>query len=803
MTAGTPVPEPQPVAGDRPAHAGGRPAHAAADPAAAGDPAGAGPPEPAGELARIRVELAGRVAALEEHRGAQLRRLADTALALSGEMEVEGLLRIVTEAARDLIGAHQAVTSRLVHGWSDALTHVSLSEKYARWRTYDAPPKGLGVLNAVTRENRPLRLTPEELVAHPEWRGLADAPDHPPLPDYLAAPLIARDGRNLGLIQLSDKVDGTPFSAEDEAILVQLAQMASVSVENAELIARERTARRDAERRARQQRVLSQASHAFSMSLDLEQTLSTVTSAMVPEFADWCGVLLPEGPGHLRLAATAALDPTFDRRMRRLIERAPHDPARRVGAQAVVRSGESQLYPVLTREVLAALASAEIPLAQLEPFAGASALVVPLPARGRNVGVLGMVRLNGRAYGEAELALAEDLGRRAALAVENATSYALERQAADRLLRALLPLELPEIPRASSGVHYRPGAAGSRIGGDWYDCFPLTGGRFGLVVGDVMGHGVAAASAMGQMRSALRAYALEGHRPAVVLDRLDALVQQLEEMALTTCVYAVWDPARGVLTTASAGHLPPLLVPAGGAPCFPEVPSGLPLGVGLGEVGYAEHDLDLDDGATVLLYTDGLVESRSAPIDEGLERLRSAAADLAEAGPQALCDALVASLADPSHHDDVALLALRVSDGDGDGDGEHARRRVAADEEVTAAGVALVLDRRSPARARAFVRERLAAWGCEPVADDVALLTSEIVTNAQLHGAPPLGVRVRRLRSAVRVEVEDGSDRLPMVKDYELEAGTGRGIRLLEDVADAWGAEATPGGKVVWFEVRA
>jgi GAF domain-containing protein/anti-sigma regulatory factor (Ser/Thr protein kinase) len=744
---------------------------------------------------RARVHGDARVLVdLERRRGEQLRALADAALAMSAETEVDEILRLVTEAARDIIGTHQGVTSRLLHGWGEASTYVSLSERYARWRAYDVPPKGLGVLEPVVAENRPLRLTGEELVAHPAWRGLRDAPDHPPLPDYLAAPLIAVDGSNLGLIQLSDKLDGSPFSAEDEAIVVQLAQMASVSIENAELLDRERRARRDAEQAARLQRVLSEASHAFSTSLDLEQTLTTVSRTVVPEFADWCGIWLVSPDGTPTLAESAALEPTLDDRMRDLAARVPADPDRGVGVAAVVRTGRSELHPELTDALLAQVATPDVPLEELRTLGAGTALTVPLPAGGRTVGALGLVSFGEAAYTATELAFAEDLGRRAALALGNATSYETERKAADLMLRSLLPKDLPARDGVTTGFGYRPGERGARIGGDWYDVLDLAEDCVGLVVGDVMGHGVPAAAAMGQIRSALRAYAFEGHGPGAVLDRLDALIQRDDEMQLTTCVYATLDTATGEMVVASAGHLPPLVLDAAGEGRFVALDAGLPLGVGLTEDGYPQTELRLADGATFVLYTDGLVESRSDPIDVGLDRLRRSAAAAVTEGPQGICDAVLGAVGDPEHRDDMAILAVRAG-APADGD------RREGDAVLDRAAVALLLDRRSPARARAFAREQLVAWSLDDLVDDVQLLTSELVTNAQLHGAAPLTLRLERRRARLRVEVEDGSPRLPTVNDYGPEAGTGRGMLLLGVLAERWDVQPTPGGKVVWFEV--
>jgi len=219
---------------------------------------------------------------------------------IANARDMSALLQAVAEGAQRVVGTHQAVASRLRHGWSDADTYVSLSEKYQAWRDYEVVPKGLGVLNFVTRENRPLRLTGEELVAHPEFRGLRDAPDHPPLPDYLAAPFIARDGDNLGLIQLSDKLDGTPFTEADEALLVQLATTAAGVIEHIELSI-------ELERNVRKHRLVADVAVAFASGAGLGDMLRRTVKAVVdhldaPLAQLW---LLNEDLEQLELQATA------------------------------------------------------------------------------------------------------------------------------------------------------------------------------------------------------------------------------------------------------------------------------------------------------------------------------------------------------------------------------------------------------------------------------------------------------------------------------------------------------------------
>ncbi|HVL97894.1 MAG TPA: SpoIIE family protein phosphatase [Egibacteraceae bacterium] len=256
---------------------------------------------PSTQPARVRVEGGVPPSRLDD--------LNAACRAIAGADSLENLLRTVAESAQGLIGTHQAVASRLVHGWGEATTHVSLSDKYAEWRSYDEPPQGLGVLNFVTRENLPLRLSAEELVEHPEWRGLRDAPGHPPLPDYLAAPLISRNGRNIGLIQLSDKVDGSKFTEDDEGLLVQVAQMASATLEHVEGLERERALRRELESRAAEARLIGQVGIATTSSDALPVKLQGCVEAVVEQLgAAFARIwLLDEPADELVLVASAGL----------------------------------------------------------------------------------------------------------------------------------------------------------------------------------------------------------------------------------------------------------------------------------------------------------------------------------------------------------------------------------------------------------------------------------------------------------------------------------------------------------------
>lgn len=732
------------------------------------------------ERGRLHAE-ARLLATLERRRGEQLRGLARSALALSAAETLDELLALVTEAAVEVVGCHQGVTTRLPHGWDDATTYVSLSERYAQWRDYDVVPKGLGVLNAVTRENRPLRLTSEQLHAHPDWRGLRDAPDHPPLPDYLAAPLIGRDGSNLGLIQLSHKLDETPFSQEDEAILVQLAQMASSSVERLEALEGERAARHDAEQAALLRGVLSEASVVFAESFDPQGIAAALVQLVVPRLAELAMLHLLDEAGELVLQACHAADAGVGRRARSFFAAAPILQGVPYGPAAVVATGRPQLVAATTPEALRAVTETDEQAAALGRILRTSNICVPLTARGRTLGVLTLSREAG--YDDADVEHALDLARRAALAVDNAARYAFERDVAVTLQRSLLPRALTLREGLTAAARYLPGARGTQVGGDWYDLLEV-GGKVVLVVGDVMGRGVQAAAMMGQLRATVRAYAVEGHGPAEVLSRLDAVVLSLTGLHFTTCVVGVLDPQQRTLCLASAGHLPPVVVGPDGGARLVELDPGLPLGVGGGS--FVEQSVQLEPGSLVLLYTDGLVESRNASVEAGLERLVQALSVPVASAEQA-CDVVLRTLDRAGDQDDdTALLALLLHPA------------------ATAPGtlrLALPALPSSAGAARRAVRDLLRTHRLEP--DAAELLVSELVANAVRHAAgADVLLRAQVAEGRLRVEVQDGSSTPPgPARSPSWEQESGRGLLLVEAVAERWGTQPAPGGKTLWFEL--
>lgn len=287
-----------------------------------------------------------------------------------------------------------------------------------------------------------------------------------------------------------------------------------------------------------------------------------------------------------------------------------------------------------------------------------SLLGVPLQVEGRVLGVMHVGSLTPRDFTDADTRLLQVAADRAALAIDHAMAHE-QRDLAEALQRALLPQELIRIPGIEAAARYLPAAQGASLGGDWYDVFPVSGGRVAMAVGDVVGRGVGAAALMAQLRTALRAYAFEGHGPAEVVDRVNRLLGFLRHGAMTTAAYLVLDPEAEKLTVVSAGHPPPLLIGADGSASFLDIENGMALGVSR-VARYQEWECDVPTGATIVLCTDGVVEVRGESLDVGLERLRHLVGR-GHASLEALCDAAVDELiADGRPADDVALLAARA-----------------------------------------------------------------------------------------------------------------------------------------------
>jgi len=582
--------------------------------------------------------VAPRIAALA-------RIVADLAAATS----MDDLTEIVTERASGVIGASRAMVA--LRDGTDRLRTVGthgMSRRLARqWAVFDlAQPTpmtdAVRLGRTVVVESRA-----DMLARYP------DVEDERTERSNITLPLVSRPtGEVVGAVAF--RFDGRvgPPDAEEITVLGVLADMCAQTI--LRLRAEEESAAR-----AAQLEFLADASQALAGSLDYRETLRQVASLAVPTHADWCSVQLIDD-GILRTLAVAHVDPAKVALAKELETRWPPDLERPGGAGDVVRSRTSLLVETVTDEMLVASARDEEHLRIARELGLQSAMSVPLIGRDRVLGVLTFVAAeSGRRYTQADVAFAEDLARRAGLAIDNADLYSQTRRTAAVLQATLLPQELPDVAGWGFGAVYRQ-AGRTDVGGDYYDVAALDDQRLVAVVGDVMGRGVDAALGGSRMRSAVRVLATQHPEPDALARAVDRLMAVEAPTPMASAVYVLFDPAADTLSMTVAGHPPPLLI-RGGEGRYIE--DGSPLH-GVGTVPRPVVNLPFGVGDVLLLYTDGLVERRGEGIDTGLQRLRDVAEQhfrdiAADADLDELLDALVEAVTDPDRHDDVALVGFR------------------------------------------------------------------------------------------------------------------------------------------------
>ncbi|MGW5281077.1 SpoIIE family protein phosphatase [Streptomyces collinus] len=440
---------------------------------------------------------------------------------------------------------------------------------------------------------------------------------------------------------------------------------------------------------------------------------------------------------------------------------------------AALREGRSRIWP--------AGSALEPALAEVGPGGLA---VLPLPAGGRMAGacLIGWDRPHDFAPDERALLTAS--AGLAGQALLRAHAFDAEHELVGMLQRTLLPRRLPRLPGAVAVARYLPTTAGLEVGGDWYDVIPLADNHVAFVIGDVQGHNAGAATLMGQMRTALRAYAAEGHAPDVVVTHANRLLLDMETDLFATCCYVDVDMEQGTAWCVRAGHLQPVLRHPDGSTEIVEAEGGPPLGV-LTRADFPMTPLRFQPGTVLALTTDGLVESAEADIDEGMARF---AAELAAADPGHLGLVADALLTGAHRGDDVALLLMRY-----DGMAVRPLR-----ESWTVWRVPEAVR-----HARRFTRRTLRTWGVERDTLDAALLiVSELVTNALVHTGGQVRLDLSLVNHRLRLAVADGSPRSP-VKPTSIgwEATGGRGILLVEAVSATWGTVPVSGGKQVWADL--
>lgn len=421
-----------------------------------------------------------------------------------------------------------------------------------------------------------------------------------------------------------------------------------------------------------------------------------------------------------------------------------------------------------------------------------SAVYLPLIAQARPIGALAFLYRTETHFSEQERNILIALGSGIAQSVQRAMFYEQEKDLAAGLQQAMLPRSIPAVPGADIAVRYRSARIGRDIGGDWYDVIPLPGGRVGVVIGDVQGHDTHAAAVMGQLRIVLRAYAAEGHTPATVMARASSFLHELDTDRFVTCLYADADLSTGVVQLVRAGHLDPLIRTADGTCRRLPVAGGLPLGLSaeFGELQYPVATIELDPGQTLLLCTDGLVEQPGVDLDDGMQTLASLVHD-GPADLEQLADLLCEDVDGWAGDDDAALLLMRRRVSDTPMTGGRLRQHVApSDPEALVA-------------ARHMIRAAVRSWGAGERADEIELAADEMITNALMHTEGAAVVTLRVLTGAdrrLRVEVEDTSSALPRRREAGESGVSGRGLLLIDRLADVWGVEARGTGKSVWCE---
>jgi PAS domain S-box-containing protein len=559
--------------------------------------------------------------------------------------------------------------------------------------------------------------------------------------------------------------------------------------------------------------LVNEANTRIGTTLDMTRTAEELVAVAVPRLADFSTI-------DLLAAVFRGEEPTpepfeFTAPFRRLAVGSILDGS----PEALVRPGQVSAIPGhtpaigrLTRGVIVKAGDLQGAMdrwaegdgdraAHTSAFGFHSLMIVPLRARGATLGIAVFARhRRPEPFEDDDLVLAEEIVARAAVCIDNARRFTQQRAAALTLQRSLLPQSLPHQAAVQVATRYLPADTAVAVGGDWFDVIRLSGSRVALVVGDVTGHGIRAAATMGQLRTAVRTLADIDLEPGELLTRLDDVVTRLaDEEGLppdgegitdlsATCLYAVYDPVTRRCTLARAGHPPPAVVTPDGAAEYLDLPANPPLG--LGGLPFEEAEADLPEGSLLVLYTDGLIESRQRDIDSGLNAMAKVLRDVrvqpagrGRAAPplESVCDRLVDALLPERAEDDAALLVART-------------RALPADRIAT-------WDLPAEPSVVAGVRARTAAqvsdWGLEQLTFSTELIVSELLTNAIRHAQPPIQVRMI-LDDALSCEVSDGSSTAPQLRRAGRYDEGGRGLLLVASLADRWGSRPTRTGKTLW-----
>lgn len=548
---------------------------------------------------------------------------------------------------------------------------------------------------------------------------------------------------------------------------------------------------------AARMRWLNAASTRIGTTLDLERTAEELAAFSVPRLADGAAVDVLESVlrGEEGERVTGAAVPVTRAMAVRAIDALNELEPSPVGevvdrrerretllTTECLRNGRPVLVSRMTLEDYRRVTPTDSAARAMRRQGVHSYMAVPLIARGVLLGSADFVRAGSSPpFNRADLDLAGQLGAMAAVFIDNARLYGRERQHVVSLQRSLLPRATPHTPGLAVHAHYAPAVDAHGVGGDWYDVVALPGGRTALVVGDVTGHGLPAAATMGRLRAVARTLMMLDIAPHQVLARLDLATRDLEDDQVATCLCAVYDPADSSYTIASAGHPPPLLVGSDGAARYVDVPVGAPLGAGV--IPYDPLRLRGPAGGRLVLYTDGLIKTRTDDVDVQLERLRTSVAAM-EPGQLDAGGPLTSPRQDDGRFDEAVLLVA----------GGHT-----PPHELRLREWDLPTEGNPASTARKLVTEQLGRWGLDELADVTELVVSELVGNALRYGGGPGRLRLL-YDERLQVELSDTGPDLPQIQHAGVSDEGGRGLQLINLLCRRWGSCRTATGKVVWAE---
>jgi PAS domain S-box-containing protein len=703
---------------------------------------------------------------ITEHRRSEItaQLLAEAGELLGSELQVEDVVeravRIPIPDVADACTLYLRPTE--VSGALTAVAHIDPtleSEMRAAFRRHGHERPDEPAADVLRGQSMRVELVTPEMRDNPavraEDRALSEAIG---VNSWMAVP-IRRRGKVLGSLAFVATVSKRRFKDADVEIAEQYADRIGLAVDNARLAATAAVAQA-------RLLLLARAGEIVTEELDSAARLRLLTEVLVPDLADLAAVHAVGDDGEaLELVDVAfrehAAQETGDESRSWPPMPVADNPA---PAAVAYRTGEPALLSEVPADLVGRVRGASVAGAPRR-LGITSALAVPLQVDDHRMGTFTICYTeSGRRYSENDVPVVQEVARRVASAVQHARRFEEEHETAALLQLSLLPDRLPQIAGVDLVARYLPGSAGIAVGGDWYDVVALDDGGVVLAIGDVVGHGIAAAASMGRLKSALQLSAVDGDDPGRMLERLNAYLAHVGAADMATVLVARLSLRPLTLKIASAGHPPVALIPPRGTSCYVDVPPGPPLGATLGTK-YPVVRVDLELGSRLVLYTDGLVERRGEPLDAGLDRLRETL-DRGAENLTLLADALLCDLEAIDRDDDVALLCARV----------------------LPSGAELDLTLPADPRELATARHAIGTWlasrhATEDEIADVTVAVNEAVANAVAHA-----YRIQTGEIVVQARDEDGSV-VFVVRDHgrwshRTARRTGRGLDLMRGLMD-------------------